>query len=859
MSECAASQPSRIRTLADERRRNWPAQRRLFESSVNARALSGVEIARRKTFDTANALFTFDEPPEPHVTSDVQRSCRLRFGLYEMDARTGEVWREGLPVHLPPQPFKVLFLLASRSGDVVTREEIRRELWGQDTFVDFDGGLNFCINQIRKALRDNADSPHFIHTLPRRGYRFIASVERIATPTLSGDDDGPGVSVRGETTMASDKKEDGGGDDEGGAPRARAGHLHEVVRERDADPRRWRAGGAGGFGRLATSPMAVQEPASRPSAPPEALEPHVEPAPAPVPSPPPLDVREKGADPRGALRRGGRGGGRATWIGLGIAGVAAAGAIAHFTMRPGRADLSYERLTFRRGSVAAARFGPHGEVAYSASWDGTPRRVYLAHPGEAVARTLELPERTIVQSVLASGDLAVLLMPAPAAEAVLAIAPTTGGTPRDVVADVSGADVSADGTRMAILRSGPEDRVELPPGHEIYRSAAKLNGLRLAPAGDRVALLEHPVPGDDRGQVVTVDAAGHRTVLSGDWASLEGLAWSPDGEEVWFTGAKVGADSTLNAVSLSGTERLVTRGPGRLILHDLRADGAALVERTTRRMELRGRFGSDAAERDLSWLDLSVVSDLSADGRRIVFGESGDGGGPGYGVFLRPTDGAPPVRLGEGRAMTLSPDGRWVLTIPLFGPPRIVALPTGAGEPRTLATGLTRQAWAGWFPDSRRIVFLAADPGQPLRAFVQDLDGGPARAVTPEVSVAPALAAPDGQRLLVRTAGPSGRWTFVPVDGGPAAPAAIGPKDKPLVFTADGSGLFVLGPWRSGPTVVERVDLATGARSPAREIMAEDGSGPAHLAALVLTPDGRSYAYSVHRMMSELYLVSGLR
>ena len=105
-----------------------------------------------------------------------------------MDARTGEVWREGLPVHLPPQPFKVLFLLASRAGDVVTREEIREELWGHDTFVDFDGGLNFCINQIRKALRDNAESPRFIHTLPRRGYRFIASVEPSTTsgPTTPG-------------------------------------------------------------------------------------------------------------------------------------------------------------------------------------------------------------------------------------------------------------------------------------------------------------------------------------------------------------------------------------------------------------------------------------------------------------------------------------------------------------------------------------------------------------------------------------------------------------------------------------------------------------------------------------------------
>ena len=267
----------------------------------------------------------------------------------------------------------------------------------------------------------------------------------------------------------------------------------------------------------------------------------------------------------------------------------------------------------------------------------------------------------------------------------------------------------------------------MPPGHEIARAAAKLNFLRLSPLGDRVAFLSHPVPGDDRGEVVTVDANGKRTVLSGDWASLEGLAWSPDGREVWFTGAKVGADSTLNAVSLSGAERVVTRGPGRLVLHDIRPDGAVLLERATRRTELRGRFGAAAAERDLSWLDLSMVTDLSADGRTVVFSESGEGGGAGYGVFTRATDGAPPVRLGEGRAMTISPDGRWVLTMPLFGPPRIVALPTGAGAPRTLGLGFTRHAWAGWFPDSQRVVFTAAEAGQPMRAYVQDLDGGPIR------------------------------------------------------------------------------------------------------------------------------------
>src|SRR5689334_15591641 len=177
------------------------------------------------------------------MTTDTQHPARLRFGIYEMDARTGEVWREGLPVHLPPQPFKVLFLLASRAGDVVTREEIREALWGHDTFVDFDGGLNFRINQIRKALRDNAESPRFIHTLPRRGYRFIASVEPVAVASLASSESSSAAAPGGATVDAVGARETAGetdGEDENGTPRARAGHLYEVMREPAEAARRWR-------------------------------------------------------------------------------------------------------------------------------------------------------------------------------------------------------------------------------------------------------------------------------------------------------------------------------------------------------------------------------------------------------------------------------------------------------------------------------------------------------------------------------------------------------------------------------------------------------------------------------------------
>jgi DNA-binding winged helix-turn-helix (wHTH) protein/TolB-like protein len=101
---------------------------------------------------------------------------RVTFGLFEFDPDAGELTREGRAIRLQPQPARVLALLVERAGEVVSREELRQQVWSDGTFVDFERGLNFCIAQIRGALGDSADNPTYIETLPRRGYRFIAPV-----------------------------------------------------------------------------------------------------------------------------------------------------------------------------------------------------------------------------------------------------------------------------------------------------------------------------------------------------------------------------------------------------------------------------------------------------------------------------------------------------------------------------------------------------------------------------------------------------------------------------------------------------------------------------------------------------------
>ena len=110
------------------------------------------------------------------MAGDADQSRTVRFGAFEVDLRTGELRKNGLKIKLQDQPFRVLIILLRHAGDVVTREEFRRELWSNDTFVDFDHGLNAAVRRLRDALDDSAESPRFIETLPRRGYRFISTI-----------------------------------------------------------------------------------------------------------------------------------------------------------------------------------------------------------------------------------------------------------------------------------------------------------------------------------------------------------------------------------------------------------------------------------------------------------------------------------------------------------------------------------------------------------------------------------------------------------------------------------------------------------------------------------------------------------
>jgi hypothetical protein len=281
-----------------------------------------------------------------------------------------------------------------------------------------------------------------------------------------------------------------------------------------------------------------------------------------------------------------------------------------------------------------------------------------------------------------------------------------------------------------------------------------------------------------------------------------------------------------------------------------------LVGHETNQAGIIGRLAGESEEREFSWLDYSFLRDLSQDGTTLLFDEQGEGSGAGYSVYIRKTDGSAAVRLGEGAAQALSPDGKWALTL-IQRPPQLRLLPTGPGDAKDLTQpGLTYQYGSAFLPDGRRIVFNATEPGHGNRYYVQDLEGGKPRPFSPEGVSPPMVVTPDGRFVSGR--GPDGRFVLYPLDSGPVRPiAGLEPGDMPLRWSPDGQTLYA----RNGsiPVRLYRIDTSTKKRELWRELMPSDPAGILAIRAIRLTADGASCFYGYTRHLTDLYLVEGLK
>jgi eukaryotic-like serine/threonine-protein kinase len=532
----------------------------------------------------------------------------------------------------------------------------------------------------------------------------------------------------------------------------------------------------------------------------------------------------------------------------------------------------YHEITFRRGEIRSARFAPDGQtILYSAAWQGNPVETFSARQGMVESRSLGLG-RAELMAISSRGEMALSLGSHPVGTWInvgtLARAPLAGGAPRPVMEDVEWADWSPDGNTLCVVRNvAGRDRLEYPVGKVLYEtSGGWISYPRVSPKGDVVAFMDHPNQGDDGGSIAVVDGSGKKTELTREWYGTQGLAWAPDGKEIWFTASELGLFHYITAVNLSGKQRLVTRVPGSLVMFDIWRDGRVLLARADRRREVMSLSDGAAKERDLSWLDYSYPADLSADGKTLLFDEEGIGGGVQYGdvqdltyaVYIRATDGTPAIRLGEGGATALSPDQKWVIIATPTSPEQLRLLPTGAGDTQSLTNDSINHQWVRWFPDGKRFVFGGNETGRGVRLYTQDISGGKPQAISPEGVDAQAFAvSPDGQSVV--GVGPDQKgYIFSPTGVDPRPVNGMQPGDIPINWSQDSRSIYL---YRSGevPAKVYRLELATGKRVVWKEIAPLDPTGVSTIGPILITPDGKTYVYGFHRTLGDLYLVEGLK
>jgi DNA-binding winged helix-turn-helix (wHTH) protein/Tol biopolymer transport system component len=517
---------------------------------------------------------------------------------------------------------------------------------------------------------------------------------------------------------------------------------------------------------------------------------------------------------------------------------------------------TFHQVTFRQTTISGARFGPDGQsVIYEAGVVPGGRELYLADTVSPESRPLGFP-RAVLAAVARSGELALMVPDGPMGVRSLVRVPMNGGAPLPLDRGIWTADWAPDSSRMAVIRYGSfPETVEYPRGKRWYEGSGWLTDVRVSPSGKEVAFIEHPVIGDDGGNIMAIDAKGAPHALSTGWASARGLAWAPAGREIWFTAARSGLTRALYAVDLAGRRRLVAAFPGTLTLCDISASGRVLISREQLHAMMTGQVDGSAKERDLSWFDYTTAEGISADGRVVLFDETGEGGGVHHAVYIRRANAPSAIRVGEGFGMAISPDGNWVVTKPDRDQTTLTLVPLSPGEPRTLSGHKLKYDFVRFFPSGDRLLVGGSLAGRPSRLFVQALDGSaPAPLSTSVYFFRPAISA-DGKQI----AGVDGeqRLVIVPVDGG--EPKVIATGFTPTVLRWSHSGKTLLVQSDSVPAKLFRVDVETGKYTPWKEIGPLDLAGVFQIWPAVLSQDEHTIVYSFMRDLSELFVVDGWR
>jgi eukaryotic-like serine/threonine-protein kinase len=515
--------------------------------------------------------------------------------------------------------------------------------------------------------------------------------------------------------------------------------------------------------------------------------------------------------------------------------------------------LTFQRLTFRRGDVTAAKFGPGDAIVYSAAWDGTPSTLFSTQPGNREARPLDLPGARIL-AISHTGEMAIMLGNDDVG--TLARVPFSGGAPREMLENVSGADWSPSGDTLAVVRSvGGKHRLEYPIGTLLYENPGRPPmAPRVSGDGKTVAFFDYDVEVGDYSLCV-VGLNQPKRVLSRGWRATGSLHWSPRGNEIWFSAGQPGSDPALYAVNLSGEQRFLAQAPGWIVMQDVAADGRVLLSTVNSRLGIRYIDFAGATERDLAWLDASLLYEISSDAKSLLFVELSYGEGRNSAIYLRKTDGSAAVRLGYGNRPSLSPDGKWVVCVRReTGRSRLMLLPTGPGESRFLNVDGVYFESLGWFPDSKRVLFTGNESGHPVRTWIYDLDSEKATPLTAEGSKGSQVS-PDGHWYVI--ADPR-KLLLAPIGNGtPRTVTDLQSGEAVVRWSGDGRYLFLRQP--EGEAIkISRVEVATGHKEPWQTLKVPE-PGAEFIGAVALSADGKSGAFTFQHDLANLYLVTGLK
>jgi Tol biopolymer transport system component len=550
------------------------------------------------------------------------------------------------------------------------------------------------------------------------------------------------------------------------------------------------------------------------------------------------------------------------WLLAGIMAVALLVVVAARFLQAPPPHPVYTRLTFEDGTIYAARFAPDGQsIVYAASWNDRPIRLFSTVGNSLLSQPLALDDANLL-AVSRSNELALVLHgihngQIETMNGMLARAPIAGGSPRELLSDVRWADWDNSGKLAVVHNVDGHSRLEYPISNVLYESPGWISNVRFSPQGDKIAFMDHPALWDTRGNVSVMDTAGHVRTITHEWNCERGLAWRPDGKEIWFSAVDTGNNLNLMAVDLSGKIRTVLDLPSAINIEDIARDGRVLVSLNSRRLDMAYTTLDQDQDIDLSYHDDNSVRAISSDGQFVLFEDSSEAAGPAYAVMMRKVDGSLPVRLGEGSSGAISPDGKWAISISTANPPQVTLLPIGPGQSRAISvTGLehVQNGFARFLADGHSFAINGNGAGRATRCYIVDIATGKAAPASPEGVTCGPLS-PDGQFMTGTANGATRLYSLR--DGTSHSIPNLHAEFTPIEWSNDGSLLYGYH-FGEFPSKVYKTEITTGKETLVKELRPGVPAGVVLVAPVIASRDGKRFAYSYNQTLSLLYLISGL-